>query len=347
MAKNKLSDFDPVANNNVDIGGIGIQGTNNVSNFDNAKRYLMKAIADWLTGVYPVQDTASFADPADLTKQFRFDGGNVTAGQKRVISVPDRDMLLGSRVPTATKSADYNVTAADSGGVIYVTASINITFAAISALGSGFWCQFVLTGGNVTFNPDGSETIDGATTLVAFNGSTVTVFKDAAGTALVTDGGYKQGMKRVVVTPSGTAATVTGVPSWVAEIDLSLSLLSLNANQHIYLRLGDSGGIETTGYDVYSGVLATASVSAAGETAGSRVASSTGTSTGSGNLFLRRTDPAGTNWTINTHSGDNGFGAFFSHGAKSLSDVLTQFQLVSANGVATFDGGTFSYVFRG
>lgn len=49
MAKNQEIEFDTTANNNTDAGGIGIQGTNLPSNFDNALRYLMKARADAIT----------------------------------------------------------------------------------------------------------------------------------------------------------------------------------------------------------------------------------------------------------------------------------------------------------
>lgn len=44
MAKNNVSEWDPIAANNTDVGGTGIQGTNAVSNFDNALREIMAQI---------------------------------------------------------------------------------------------------------------------------------------------------------------------------------------------------------------------------------------------------------------------------------------------------------------
>lgn len=49
MAKNSVLDYNATADNNTDIGGIGIQGTSAVNNFDNAFRTIMAQICD-LTG---------------------------------------------------------------------------------------------------------------------------------------------------------------------------------------------------------------------------------------------------------------------------------------------------------
>lgn len=45
MAKNSVSDWSTTAADNTDVGGIAIQGTNNVKNFDNALRETMAQIA--------------------------------------------------------------------------------------------------------------------------------------------------------------------------------------------------------------------------------------------------------------------------------------------------------------
>lgn len=96
MAKNAWTDYDATAANNTDAGGIDIQGTASPAGFDNALRELMSQTADVVAGTSPVKDTFTLADPADLTKRFRFDGGSVTAGQTRVVTVPDADITLPS-----------------------------------------------------------------------------------------------------------------------------------------------------------------------------------------------------------------------------------------------------------
>lgn len=94
MPKTTVRDWDSTASNNTDIDGIGIQGTNAVSNFDGAFREAMAQIADVDGGVQPVNDTWTFCDPADTTKRTRLDAGNVTAGQTRVITAPDHNLDL-------------------------------------------------------------------------------------------------------------------------------------------------------------------------------------------------------------------------------------------------------------
>lgn len=96
MAKDNVRSWDTVASNNTDIAGIGIQGTNLVSNFDSAFRTLMKQIADVDEGAAPVNDTWSFCDPADATKIFRFDAGSITTGTTRVCTMPNSNFTIGS-----------------------------------------------------------------------------------------------------------------------------------------------------------------------------------------------------------------------------------------------------------
>lgn len=60
MAKNSVNDWDVVASNNADVGGIGILGTNAVSNFDGGLRTVMAQIASALlvSGAYAQTLTA-------------------------------------------------------------------------------------------------------------------------------------------------------------------------------------------------------------------------------------------------------------------------------------------------
>lgn len=102
MAKNAITDFDTTAANNTDIGGIAIQGTNVVSNFDNGLRELMSQLADTNAGTSPWADTMTIADPGDLTKKIRFDAGNVTAGQTRVLTAPNYDGTIATLAGTET-----------------------------------------------------------------------------------------------------------------------------------------------------------------------------------------------------------------------------------------------------
>lgn len=106
MAKPKVTDWSATAADNEDIGGIDIRGTAKPSNIDNAEREMMAQIAKVNAGTDPVADTWSFADPADLTKIVRLDAGNITTGNTRVITAPDRNMDL-AKVPDASLAQSF------------------------------------------------------------------------------------------------------------------------------------------------------------------------------------------------------------------------------------------------
>lgn len=62
MAKNSVYDWSSTAADNTDIGGISMQGTAAVSNFDNGFRTLMGQVADWTD-----QDTIASGGTTDLS----------------------------------------------------------------------------------------------------------------------------------------------------------------------------------------------------------------------------------------------------------------------------------------
>lgn len=107
MPKSKVTDWDVTAANNTDIGGIGAQGTDKPSNFDNTQREILAQIAKVNAGTDPVADTWTFGDPADLTKRARLDAGNVTAGQTRVITAPNYNLDL-AKVPNAAAAQSFS-----------------------------------------------------------------------------------------------------------------------------------------------------------------------------------------------------------------------------------------------
>lgn len=92
MSKDKISDYSTTASDNTDIAGIGIQGTNAVSNFDGAFRTIMKQLADMNAGTSPIFDTFTVCDPVDTTKKVRIDAGTVATGTTRVLTMPNADI---------------------------------------------------------------------------------------------------------------------------------------------------------------------------------------------------------------------------------------------------------------
>lgn len=126
MAKNTIRDWSVTANSNTDVGGIGIQGSNLVSNFDGGMRTIMKQVADANTGAEPVSDTWSFGDPADPTKKVRFDAGNVAAGQTRMLQMPNADVSLSAFSATYLNQATEADTLDALGLRVQVSLSFNL-----------------------------------------------------------------------------------------------------------------------------------------------------------------------------------------------------------------------------
>lgn len=96
MAKNAIREYSTTPGSNTDVGGIGVEGTNQVSNFDGAFRELMAQLAKMNAGTSPLDDSFSLCSTTDATKGIRFGAGNVTPGQKRVLIFPDADINIST-----------------------------------------------------------------------------------------------------------------------------------------------------------------------------------------------------------------------------------------------------------
>lgn len=90
MSKDKITDYSATASSNSDVGGINIATNCDFGNVDDALREILSHLAEMNAGTYPLADTVTFGDPADLTKKFRLDAGSITTASLRVITVPDR-----------------------------------------------------------------------------------------------------------------------------------------------------------------------------------------------------------------------------------------------------------------
>ncbi|MBY5796446.1 hypothetical protein [Rhizobium leguminosarum] len=83
------------------------------------------------------------------------------------------------------KVGDYTAVAADNNAVHRFTANTTLTLAAAAALGADWHYKVIADGGDVVVNPDGSETINGAATLIVPNGTSTFII--CSGSAFFTD----------------------------------------------------------------------------------------------------------------------------------------------------------------
>jgi hypothetical protein len=148
------------------------------------------------------------------------------------------------------------------------------------------------------------------------------------------------------VTASGTSVNFTGIPSWVKRITVMFNGVSTSGTSFWLLQLGDSGGIENTGYTSYANTFnlsPSGSVSSAGFLL---IEESIATGIWSGILTLCNVND---NLWVETGSlmpsiatpGMSIFG-----GNKTLSDPLTQIRITTANGTDTFDAGSINILYE-
>lgn len=141
---------------------------------------------------------------------------------------------------------------------------------------------------------------------------------------------------------SGTSIDFTSIPSWVKRITVSFVGVSTNGTSLPMVQVGDSGGVETSGYsgavtNMAAGPAITASSHGAGFTLAATIAAA---DTVHGAITLTLADAATNAWTA---SGTFGFGNVSGTsvlgGSKSLSSTLDRVRITTVGGVNTFDAG--------
>lgn len=145
-----------------------------------------------------------------------------------------------------------------------------------------------------------------------------------------------------VASTSGTSIDFTSIPSWVKRVTVMFNGVSTNGTSAQQVQLGDSGGIENTGY---SGVVGTRG----GETfytAGFLVnRGNTASSTASGSLVL--TLVSGNIWVGTGVNAANASDApSFFGGTKTLSATLDRVRITTVNGTDTFDAGSINILYE-
>jgi hypothetical protein len=157
------------------------------------------------------------------------------------------------------------------------------------------------------------------------------------------------------VSASGTSIDFTSIPSWVKRLTVMLSGVSLSGTDGIILQLGDSGGIEITGYvgNIFNTYDSGTINVVAHSTSFLLTSSGGGSSAGnlySGQVILSLLDASTNTWVMNgstspTTTSSAARIAIFS-GSKPLSSTLTQLS-IGRTGTNTFDAGSVNLLLEG
>jgi hypothetical protein len=160
-----------------------------------------------------------------------------------------------------------------------------------------------------------------------------------------------------VAATSGTSIDFTGIPSWAKRITIVFDGLSLTPGAAVYpfFQLGDSGGIENTGYSSYSTVISDdigtgiVTIDSVVSTSGFVYYWGQAASFRYGTVTFSNVD--GNTW-ISTHVGagaitGTAIGSTHGGGTKTLSGTLDRVRVTTTNGTDTFDNGTVNIIYEG
>ena len=155
-----------------------------------------------------------------------------------------------------------------------------------------------------------------------------------------------------VATTSGTSIDFTGIPSWVKRITINFSGVSTNGTNIPLLQIGDSGGVETSGYlgsgsSVFNGSTTSAVLQTTGFGIGGGMVA---TVIFNGAIQITLLDSTANTWCANGVLGRSDVACVFNcGGAKSLSGTLDRVRITTVGSPATdtFDAGTINIMYEG
>lgn len=150
-----------------------------------------------------------------------------------------------------------------------------------------------------------------------------------------------------VTSTSGTSIDFTGIPSWAKKITVIFYAVSTTGVSPVQIQLGDSGGVETTGYLGSATVITgTNACLIASYTPGFLIPGALSGSTRSGLLTIANV--ATTVWVASGAFDEaSAVQAGTTQGYKILSDVLDRVRITTGGGTDTFDSGIINIIYEG
>jgi hypothetical protein len=139
-------------------------------------------------------------------------------------------------------------------------------------------------------------------------------------------------------TASGTAIDFTGIPSWAKRITVMFNDVSVNVNDDVLVQIGDSGGIETSGY-------ASGSASLIYSTNGYIIRLGQLARVLNGVMFIVNIN--GNSWVSNHAANLTNPIDIFGGGTKTLTSTLDRVRITSVIGTTLFDAGTINISYEG
>ena len=190
-------------------------------------------------------------------------------------------------------------------------------------------------------NTSGSVTISSP----AVSGTTTLTLPASSGTVTVAGVNSNIVSGTAVASTSGTSIDFTGIPSWVKRITVMFSGVSTNGTSIPLFQLGDSGGVETTGYLSAASAIAANTVATVNNTTGIAIYSVLAANILHGDAVF--TLVSGNTWAATSSmSQSNSTVTLLSSGTKTLSSTLDRIRITTTNGTDTFDAGSINILYE-
>ena len=264
------------------------------------------------------------------TSSFTMDNSGTTNGTllwvDGVAQVPGTDYNVSGTTITTTTAAGAgtnNVTSLQlfNTGLITTPADNTVAIAKIQDDAVTLAKMAAGTDGNLisydtSGNPVAVATGDDGQVLTSSGAGAVCAFEDAS------SGGLTLGTE--ASTGSGTSVTFTGIPAGTKEVRINLMGVSSSSNVDIFVQLGDSGGLETSGYLCTTSNLAGATAASANITTYFRINKFASGDIVHGTMILTLSDTSNTWSQMHVCANSNAATTYFGAGQKPLSGELTQ-----------------------
>lgn len=231
MAKNVVTDWSTTAASNTDVGGIAIQGTNVISNFDNAMREMMAQIATMLTagsftGTFTLTSTDAGATAAPV---LLLDRNSASPAANDIIG------LLGFR-------------GFDSGGNATYYSLIQTTIIDPTNGSEDGSLQF--------YNSvAGTLTLQGQVTATGWNGMNIGATTPGTGafSTLSASGAFSLAGDQVQISEGGTGATTAALARTALGVAIGSDVQAYDATLAAFAAYNTAGILTQTAADTFTG----------------------------------------------------------------------------------------------
>ena len=151
-----------------------------------------------------------------------------------------------------------------------------------------------------------------------------------------------------VASTSGTSIDFTGIPSWVKRVTVMFNGVSTNGASQVRLRIGPSGGVETSGYLGTSETALATGQNTQNFTAGFDLYDGgSASAVRNGTITFSLLNSSTNTWCVSASIGQsNEARMILLGGVKSLAGALSIVSITTVNGTDTFDAGSINIMYE-